>query len=117
MFKANFQVQVKLRSLYVADRSAQWDSLKAELCGTPEAMQSLMYGNPDIYSEVRWWTRWRFFPMQPGGLLGFTPKHGHSGVYVPGKPLPCYRREEGVITHRSTWKTHDRETCPVLRLW
>ena len=71
--------------MYTADRSAQWDSMKAELCGTQQAMQSIKYGEPELYEEVRWWTKWRFFPSQPGGLMGFTPSHGHSGVYVPGR--------------------------------
>ena len=76
---------VKQRISYCADRSAHWDNIAAELCGTQKAMHSLMYGTPDVYNEVRWWTRWRFFPMQPQGLLGIHPKYGYSGVYIPGK--------------------------------
>ena len=74
-----------VKEAYTADRSAEWDNMKAALCGTQEAMHSLQYGNPDIYEEVRWWTKWRFFPSYPGGLMGLNLKHGWSGVYVPGK--------------------------------
>ncbi|KAL4238749.1 putative DNA helicase ino80 [Mactra antiquata] len=79
------KVGVKTRSLYCNDRSAEWDCISNTLCGTQEAMHSLLYGTVDIYNEVRWWTRWRFFKMKPQGLLGVEPKHGYSGVYVPGK--------------------------------
>ncbi|XP_052767691.1 chromatin-remodeling ATPase INO80-like [Mya arenaria] len=79
------KVKVTLRSLYAADRSAQWEQMAKELAGTQEARVSLLYGEPARYEEVRWWTRWRFFPEQPAGLLGLSPRHGYSGVYVPGK--------------------------------
>ncbi|WAR20525.1 INO80-like protein, partial [Mya arenaria] len=77
------KVKVTLRSLYAADRSAQWEQMAKELAGTQEARVSLLYGEPARYEEVRWWTRWRFFPEQPAGLLGLSPRHGYSGVYVP----------------------------------
>ncbi|XP_045175663.2 chromatin-remodeling ATPase INO80-like [Mercenaria mercenaria] len=79
------KVLIKQRISYCADRSAQWDNIAAELCGTQKAMHSLKYGTPDIYEEVQWWTRWRFFPMHPQGLLGIHPKYGYSGVYIPAK--------------------------------
>ncbi|KAH3851947.1 hypothetical protein DPMN_094434 [Dreissena polymorpha] len=57
------------------------------MCGSQQAFVSLLYGEPEIYEEVRYWSRWRFFPTQPSGLFGCTPRYGYSGVYVPGKSL------------------------------
>lgn len=78
------QVKVLLRPCYTCDRSAEWERISGLRAGSPEAWQSLLYGSPERYDEVRWWTPWRFFPETPAGLLGLTPRHGYSGVYVPG---------------------------------
>ncbi len=56
------QVQANQQQWYTEDRSAQWDSLAAELCGTQDALHSLQYGTPQLHDEVRWWSKWRFFP-------------------------------------------------------
>ncbi|XP_052275442.1 chromatin-remodeling ATPase INO80-like [Dreissena polymorpha] len=79
------KVQARSRRQYVVDRSSAWDNIAAEMCGSQQAFVSLLYGEPEIYEEVRYWSRWRFFPTQPSGLFGCTPRYGYSGVYVPGK--------------------------------
>ncbi|VDI53953.1 DNA helicase INO80 [Mytilus galloprovincialis] len=79
------KVNVNAPSWECHDRSAAWQIMKENLCGTLEARQSLLYGTPEIYTGVRWWNPWYFSKVQPGGLLGVRPKHGMSGVYCPDK--------------------------------
>lgn len=69
---------------FCPDRSAAWDKMKSEMVGTLKAKKSLLYGTEDVADEVRW-SKWYFRPTQPAGLYGLNPKHGYSGVYVPGK--------------------------------
>jgi hypothetical protein len=78
------QVHASSSSWESHDRSAAWQIMKENLCGTLEAKQSLLYGTPEIYTGVRWWNPWYFSEIEPGGLFGFRPKHGMSGVYSPG---------------------------------
>ena len=80
-----FQVQSQCSLPYTADRSGEWARMKSELCGTQDAMHSLLFGSPELYEEVRWWSKWRFFPTQPGGVLGLDLLHGWSQIYVPGE--------------------------------
>ncbi|KAL3872724.1 hypothetical protein ACJMK2_035930 [Sinanodonta woodiana] len=86
-FLYNFipKVQAGCPRWYCVDRCAQWLKMKEELFGSLDARNSLTHGTPEIYAEVRWHNRWRFFPEQPGGLMGIQPKHGWSGIYVPDK--------------------------------
>lgn len=79
------KVQLQHNLPYTADRSAEWARKKSELCGTQEAMHSLLHGTPELCEAVRWWSKWRFFPSQPGGVLGLELSHGWSQIYVPPK--------------------------------
>ena len=78
------QVQSQISLPYTVDRSAEWNRMKSELCGTQEAMHSLLYGTPEVCEDIRWWSKWRFFPSRPGGILGQELSHGWSQIYVPG---------------------------------
>ncbi len=81
---------------YVSDRTAQWEKMSAELVGSLEAKQSLLFGTSEAAALVRRAAQ-LFVPHPPGGLYGLQTKHGYSLVYVPGElllPFPL-RRQEG----------------------
>jgi len=80
---------------FCPDRSAAWDRMKAELVGTLEAKNSLLYGTQEVADEVRW-AKWYFKPTQPAGLYGIKPKHGYSGVDVPGKSCLLSLNVDGI---------------------
>ncbi|XP_013388979.2 uncharacterized protein LOC106157780 [Lingula anatina] len=72
------------REIYCCDRSAAWEHMRASLCGSLDARNSLLYGTPDVYEQVRW-AKYYFYPTLPCGMYGITPKHGYSGIFVPDK--------------------------------
>ena len=78
------QLLSRLADWFCPDRSAAWDNMKASLCGTLDAKKSLLYGTPELAEQVRY-AKWYFHPTPPGGMLGIHPKHGFSGVFVPGR--------------------------------
>ncbi|XP_060081949.1 chromatin-remodeling ATPase INO80-like [Ylistrum balloti] len=79
------KIQVSSHKWETCDRSGAWQFLKDSLCGTLDARNSLLYGTPDIYTQVRWWNPWNFTLTQPAGLYAVRPKHGWFGIYAPDK--------------------------------
>ncbi|KAJ8308012.1 LOW QUALITY PROTEIN: hypothetical protein KUTeg_012886 [Tegillarca granosa] len=72
---------------YCPDRTAEWQLMKDDLCGTLEGRNTLLYGSQDIYTTVRWLNPWQFFTTQPSGLLGLNPTHGWSDIFSPDKEI------------------------------
>lgn len=72
---------------YCPDRTAEWQLMKDDLCGTLEGRNTLLYGSQDIYTTVRWLNPWQFFTTQPSGLLGLHPTHGWSDIFSPDKEI------------------------------
>lgn len=69
---------------YSNDRSAQWESMSAKLCGTLKAKKTLLYGSAETAEYVKW-KRFYFHPEPPEGIYGQVTRHGYSGVFIPDK--------------------------------
>ncbi|XP_071081185.1 chromatin-remodeling ATPase INO80-like [Haliotis cracherodii] len=69
---------------YTVDRSAAWQKMRQDLCGTLDAKRALLYGTPEKYMDVRW-PALTFFPRPLGGLAAVQPRHGYSAVFIPDK--------------------------------
>ena len=70
--------------MYVSDRMAQWEKISAELVGSLEAKKSLLFGTCEVEERVKHPSRY-FYHQQAQGIYGLQPKHGYSGVFVPGE--------------------------------
>ncbi|KAK3093780.1 hypothetical protein FSP39_020132, partial [Pinctada imbricata] len=79
------KIQVPPQRHYCSDRSAAWDRMKADLCGTPDGRLSMLYGTPDLFTIWRWYNPWNFFPSPSAGMAAFRPTHGWSNVFAPDK--------------------------------
>ena len=69
--------------MYVSDRMAHWEKMSAELVGTLEAKKSMLFGTCEVQQQVQH-SNFYFHYQKPLGLYGLQPKHGYSGVFVPG---------------------------------
>ncbi|KAK7487146.1 hypothetical protein BaRGS_00021641 [Batillaria attramentaria] len=78
------KVMCRSRGMYVVDRSAAWDMMRKNLCGTLEARQSLLYGTPELYWEQRWPSA-RFTAVPSAGLCAVRPRFGWHAVQIPDK--------------------------------
>nr|KAG5699748.1 hypothetical protein BaRGS_014164 [Batillaria attramentaria] len=78
------KVMCRSRGMYVVDRSAAWDTMRKNLCGTLEARQSLLYGTPELYWEQRWPSA-RFTAVPSAGLCAVRPRFGWHAVQIPDK--------------------------------
>ena len=70
--------------MYVSDRMAQWEKISAELVGSLEAKKSLLFGTCEVEERVHHPNRY-FYHQEAKGIYGLQPKHGYSGVFVPGE--------------------------------
>ena len=70
--------------MYVSDRMAHWEKISAELVGSLEAKKSLLFGTCEVEEQVHHASRY-FYHQQAQGIYGLQPKHGYSGVFVPGE--------------------------------
>ena len=77
------QVTCPSRQEFTADRSAQWDVLRRHLCGSLEAKQSLLHGNPETAFYQKFSPSF-FKPVQRGGLTAIQPRYGWTHVQIPG---------------------------------
>ncbi|XP_050405390.1 chromatin-remodeling ATPase INO80 [Patella vulgata] len=78
------KVQAASSSWWCEDRSAAWQIMKANLCGTLDGRNSLWYGTPEIREEVKW-SNYYFTSPTLGGIHSVKPKHGWSGIFIPDK--------------------------------
>ena len=63
---------------------AHWEKISAEFVGSLEAKKSLLFGTCEVEERVHHPSRY-FYHQQAQGIYGLQPKHGYSGVFVPGE--------------------------------
>ena len=110
-----FQTLARCLDMYVSDRMAQWEKISAELVGSLKAKKSLLFGTCEVEERVRHPSRY-FYHQQAQGIYGLQPKHGYSGVFVPGEyclysSIVCFMEVICVI-----YKTHRFVSIPQAGL-